>query len=177
MSYEIDSVWCALRENRPIHCSMGSPPLGVQCRPHHRTPRASILLSKWISSPSHYLMASNHSRHGLPLLVSPSIVQNITSFTSLLSLILHMHQSRFGHIYWENRTCLEIDSCLVYSPVWPRIPRNPREMKRLHARHLVIVKSKLFKSGFVNNVFLVMCACMTSWFYSFHHTHLYFGRN
>ena len=30
-----------------------------------------------------FLISSNHSLHGLPLLDSPSIVPNITSFTSL----------------------------------------------------------------------------------------------
>src|SRR6218665_1491943 len=80
----IFDVWAS------IYCSMGSAPVGVQCRLHHRSPRSAILhflLSVWISSLRHSLMLSSHSLHGLPLLVSPSIIPNITSFTSLLSFL------------------------------------------------------------------------------------------
>src|SRR6218665_1508520 len=40
-------------------------------------------------------MSSSHSLHGFPLLNSPSIVPNITSFTSLLSFILHVCRNKF----------------------------------------------------------------------------------
>src|SRR6218665_2166676 len=44
-------------------------------------------------------MSSSHSLHGLPLLNSPSIVPNITSFTSLLSFILHMCPNKFNFLF------------------------------------------------------------------------------
>src|SRR6218665_442092 len=46
-------------------------------------------------------MLSKHSLHGLPLLDSPSIVPDITSFTNLLSFILHTCPNKFSFSFHD----------------------------------------------------------------------------
>src|SRR6218665_2641986 len=68
------------------YCSIVSAPVVVQCRLHHRFPRAVILRLPvesvdFFSAPFLDVVQPFSAR--LPLLVSPPIIPNITSFTSL----------------------------------------------------------------------------------------------
>src|SRR6218665_4097037 len=75
-----------------IQYSIGSSPIGVQCMfdyIFHVSVSCAFLFSSCISSLHHSFTSSSHSSCGLPLVVFPSISPNTTSFTSLLSSIMH----------------------------------------------------------------------------------------
>ena len=67
------------RPYQHLRCPMPSSPPYSTCL----DPAPSCWVCKFLLHPtrSHSLMPSNHSRHGLPLLDSPSIIPNIASFT------------------------------------------------------------------------------------------------